>query len=173
MCCHHLLASESVKQEEPHMQRPWGNEEAIRKVLLVARVEGARRRKKRDRGSEQRPGFLCPGHAFGVLLPCRQWVSMETYEGLHLGRLCGNEWEGVKTDLAWDGWARCSLQDTGKPLRGCSEHILPREVERCAKLLNSHSGCSCQGENWACSVSRAGRDTSNREYKPSRERSMP
>lgn len=32
-----------VKQEETHVQRPWGNQERIRKVLLVATVEGAGR----------------------------------------------------------------------------------------------------------------------------------
>lgn len=51
--CHHLQASVSVKLEG-HMQRPWGTEEAIRKVLLMARVDGAgRRKKKKGRGQRK------------------------------------------------------------------------------------------------------------------------
>ena len=43
-----------VKQEETHVQRPWGNEERIRKVLLVARVEGRRGKKEQKKQAEAR-----------------------------------------------------------------------------------------------------------------------
>lgn len=45
-CCHHLQVTVSMKQEETHMQGPCSSEEAIRKVLLVPRVEGAGGRKE-------------------------------------------------------------------------------------------------------------------------------
>lgn len=81
-CCHHLLASERVKEEGPHMQRPWGSEEAIRKVVLWSEWREHIEERKGTEEASKGQDFCVQGMHLGSCCPADSgcpWKLMKAY----------------------------------------------------------------------------------------------